>query len=400
MKRNKWSLGGIKLTNFRNIDKFEINFLTKTNDIEMDIENNFMNYVLDKKWATPSFVALLGRNAIGKTNIIYSLWFMRNLASDFLEHEALQQFVVENLKKKEDDNMSLEQSKELLDFSFGKIKKIIDPYLVSQIEVKKNELIKKTIYSNSKDQAAPIEIEIKLVSDSSEAYISLVALNSIFNIEYRGIDEKEGIDFLERMTYNDPVLESKNDTNSHLKLLIGLIGESKTLALIQLADPSISKIFITKENNKSYIELLSEGNKVNASQLSDGTRKFISLASTIVHSNSLSSSICLIDEIELYMHFELIHTLKIMMAMANKINGCQFIFTTHNPLVIDNFMSFKQAYSIEKEDEQLKYNKVSTMIDPRANFVKKFSEGLFSMYPNPDRARNVAIDVMFVTGDD
>ena len=136
------------------------------------------------------------------------------------------------------------------------------------------------------------------------------------------------------------------------------------------------------------------GNKLGIRQLSNGTIRFIYLANLIL---GTKGSLILIDEIDIFLHKELMDVLKLLMKHQFKKYGTQTIFTTHSPLMVDDYTKFKQIYSLSKDNQDgITIEKLSKRFkNNNMSVIKRYSKGELANYPNPKNAKNMVVDILY-----
>ena len=197
------------------------------------------------------------------------------------------------------------------------------------------------------------------------------------------------------------------DTILNLKRTLGSV--EKLRKLIQLADEDVTNIYInnianTPNTHNSFLQSIPRferitnieirGNKLGVRQLSHGTIRFIYLANLILNTKG---SLILIDEIDIYLHKELMDMLKILMQHQFEKYGTQTIFTTHSPLMVDKYTKFKQIYSLSKNDEEgIQIEKLSKKFkNNNMSVIKRYLKGELANYPDTEKARNMMVDILY-----
>ena len=177
------------------------------------------------------------------------------------------------------------------------------------------------------------------------------------------------------------------------------VGLEKLKSLLRLADPSLEKIVIhrTRQNIEVVESIIVNGRSANLLALSLGTRHFLNMLEKIVFPKIMNQRnvLVLIDEIEIVMHKELVNALKILMIDMFQKYNTQYIFTTHSPLVLKDFITNKQIFSMYLDsDNNHVVEKFSAKHKPHKNPIKAYLDGVISPYPDPELLRNVVGDII------
>ena len=173
--------------------------------------------------------------------------------------------------------------------------------------------------------------------------------------------------------------------------LVKVLGEKKTVSIIQLADPAIKKINIIGKGPSMIIsDITLEGKKIHLLDLSTGTRHFIIMIFKILYPliSKKRNALIMIDEIELGIHSELVDALKLLMIEMFQEYNAQYIFTTHAPLAVYNFTTFKQIYSLSLGEEETVVTKLSSKYKNHQNIITAYIKGVIAPYPDSEKMRN------------
>lgn len=206
-----------------------------------------------------------------------------------------------------------------------------------------------------------------------------------------------------RIRYNDfgfPIIMNRME-----KFLISIINSIKkykgfkneedaiefVTKILSVVDRSISKIefFNTKDKLKSGIKqfLLLDGSVVTFNKLSSGTIRFIELFSCFIEFiDNAKSSIILIDELDTFMHIELVNFFKHLILHWNSMqkNKIQLIFTSHNYDCLVDELSQKQIFYIDYVDHlsgTKKIVKVSSVSSKNNSPIKLFKNQIIGSHP-------------------
>jgi len=167
------------------------------------------------------------------------------------------------------------------------------------------------------------------------------------------------------------------------------------LKLIQIADPSINQIFINKDKQITFgstqwdIELT-------FSALSSGTKRYLDIMYFIL-SHKNKSAIIFIDELALYLHRELALTvIKAMNMIVKEKKNISFIFSTHNPMILGNYISYKQTIEINYDHENLEHKatRLSTLFKSHESIENKYKKGIISKFPASSYSFDYLYDII------
>ena len=409
----------ITIKNFKAFDNITIDFTSNKNGSEKDIELDLVALTKDKKNVIPYIVVIMGRNSIGKSTLLDAIVFFTNFFKDKNKIEAKRQLI---------------HKKMIREFHFRNSKNITSKDIQNNLEKDMEEgkynkelfEIETNLYAseykkNVRDNNKSIEILLEFDSIKKQniklSYPSLIHKEQI---KYAPLIESIGntIDKtnLKQLFINleawskkviifsdENIIEFSNkhighyklysqDTQNTIELLIDKFKDTKKLKslneLVRLANPK----FIEFVKDEGVIRYAEEGSSMSLSlnSLSTGTKRFLQLIYYIKKLAENKSGILLIDEIENYLHSELVNVIKIgLINIASKYN-VQVIFTTHNPLVLNKFISNKQIISLDDEDEKVTSSKVSSKMKPRNNIIRKYENGEIVVYPNPEHAKSIS----------
>ena len=416
----------IKIKNFKVFKDTKIDFTSNKNEAEKEIELDFVSLTKDNNHVIPYLNYIIGRNSIGKTTIIDVIKFVAKFVINeqekivkekIWERELFSQRKLEYTKNQKNQK-NQKNWFQLNEEWEKKINKEID-------DGKYDETINKEtmkVYINeylkfAKNTKKPIEITI-CFDQEKDFLIELI---------YPTYSAIENPDFIYK-----PNFTIKNKTNELIKkfqnwaqntlnftkmknlfyfrqskyeldeMLSTLIEEfsknKKSLIdlnkLIKLADPEFIE-FIWHSESLRYAR---KGRLTNldVETLSSGTKKFIKLLYWILKFAKAKSGILMIDEIENHLHKELVNVVKIgLMEVATKYD-LQVILTTHNPLLLKEFVVNKQVISLddsENEDDKIIASKVSSKIKPKNNIIKKYEYNIISIFPSPEHPKTISRNI-------
>ena len=158
----------------------------------------------------------------------------------------------------------------------------------------------------------------------------------------------------------DPQLEAVR------KAIVSILPEYKSIKIQR----SPRAIIVEKGNSRFNMEQLSDGEKGFITLIGDIARR-LAIANPESKNPLLGEGIILIDEIELHLHPS--WQIEIISQLRSTFPNCQFIITTHSPLVLSSIKDF--------EDEKLIPLKNGNLIShSEAPYGKQVQDLLFSIF--------------------
>ena len=352
---------------------------------------NFKNF---KETQTIDFenketIVLLGQNGSGKTNILNALWFikdfivnLRNIGSNILNENILKSFKLDkntiNKYSEFEINFEIKNQKYLYYFSCDN-NKVYKEELKIKKENKNNVEFKilnknlkqeeyKLIYKRNEDKIEFFDTELK------QKKIKENELNKYKNVLYLTLLslDKERINFItdiylffKTKIYIFPSWFNQGITSGSLTIQKILENKNndknKILDFLNSCDLNIENIEINKEKRKvinnnitqeiiEFIPIFYRTNKqgeniiFNLLEESDGNIKIFCLAGDIINSVENGFFIAF-DELDKSVHTELLISIIKLFKTQNKKNA-KLLFTTHNPLVLDNRYDINEKKNI------------------------------------------------------
>ena len=402
----------IKIKNFKVFKDTKIDFTSNKNEAEKEIELDFVSLTKDNNHVIPYLNYIVGRNSIGKTTILEAIKFVAKFAIN--EQEKM---VIQKIKEKELLSQGRLEFKNLFELNIDLEKKINDGKYDEIINKETMKIYIKEYANFAKNKKKPIEITI-CFDEEKDFLIELIypnystMENSVliykpnFTIKNKTNESIKKFENWAQKTLNFTKInnffyssESKLKLNEMLKTLIEeFLKNKKSLnnfnELIKLADPEFIE-FTSKFGTLNYAR---KGRLTNldVETFSSGTKKFIRLLYWILKFAKAKAGILMIDEIENHLHKELVNVIKIgLMEVAIKYD-LQVILTTHNPLLLKEFVVNKQVISLddsENEDDKIIASKVSSKIKPKNNIIKKYEYNIISIFPSPEHAKTISRNI-------
>lgn len=125
---------------------------------------------------------------------------------------------------------------------------------------------------------------------------------------------------------------------------------------------------LDKDGISLRVEQLSDGEKCTIALFGDLARR-LSLANPNAENPRLGFGVVLIDEIELHMHPS--WQRKILPTLRKCFPNIQFIVTTHSPQVLGELDENYNIFSVEKEEDNIKYKPIPALVGWDSNYILK-----------------------------
>lgn len=368
----------LKIKNFRNIKNIDIDFSSNSSGSNLDVKYGVFKDIKNGK-IVPMVNAIIGPNAIGKSNILDALDMLFGIK------RRVNRAVARKLFLKNADNK--------LDLSERKIRKETNKILI-ELERKefggnfedfleiKATVVKEWYTKSARRIGEDISIEaIFCDGESTNSFSVLMSENSI-DFSYPKNNEIIGDIKIKRF---DESLNSFFDFIAGGETILTLsfmkLGPDKMLKLIQIADPSVEDIIV---NGKTYLfKIRGSDSPITMKHLSSGTKRFLWISSFLIRESMEDNCVILLDEIEPFMHKELAESIIYLMNLiARKNKRTSFIFTTHNIMLIDTHINYKQVTEVKMKDEEHVAKKLSTNFKPHQNIDSSYKKGVINPFPS------------------
>lgn len=146
---------------------------------------------------------------------------------------------------------------------------------------------------------------------------------------------------------------------------------------------SDKKNSITELNNYSIVTFHKNNIKLNICDESSGNKKLIELATSIIFS-LIKNKVLIIDEFSNYFHQRILERILMLFRRYNK--NSQFIFSSHNPNVLDLDLKKEQIFISDKNsEEETKISSLKeTSFNKKLSFAKLYLNGLLGSEINDD----------------
>lgn len=140
---------------------------------------------------------------------------------------------------------------------------------------------------------------------------------------------------------------------------------------------------ITELNNYSIITFHKNDIKLNICDESSGNKKLIELATSIIFS-LIDNKVLIIDEFSNYFHQKILESILTLFRRYNK--DSQFIFSSHNPNVLDLNLKKEQIFISDKnnEEETEIFSLKDIAFNKKLSFAKLYLNGLLGSEVNDD----------------
>ncbi len=411
----------IEIKNFKVFKNTKIDFTSNKNEAEKEIELDFVSLTKDNNHVIPYLNYIIGRNSIGKTTIIDVIKFVAKFVINEQEKKVKRKLFLQKkleFRRKQRNQKKYKSLFELTRELEKEIDKKIDDGKYDETINKETMKVYIDEYLKfAKNTKKPIEIRICF--DQEKDFLIELIYPSYSTIENPDFIYKPNFTIKNKTnelikkfqnwaqnTLNFTKMknlfyfrESKYELDEMLSTLIEEFSKNKKSLidlnkLIKLADPQFIE-FIWHFESLRYAR---KGKLTNldVETLSSGTKKFIKLLYWILKFAKAKSGILMIDEIENHLHKELINVVKIGLMEITTKYDLQVILTTHNPLILKEFVVNKQVISLddsENENDKIIASKVSSKIKPKNNIIKKYEYNIISVFPSPQHAKIISKDI-------
>lgn len=215
--------------------------------------------------------------------------------------------------------------------------------------------------------------------------------------------ENKNIDF-EDYGQNELLLYYKDKRKKKNEILFTLELLSLIESFIKSLDLGIKKIALIKEgdicypyfpfdsdkensitelNNYSIVTFHKNDIKLNICDESSGNKKLIELATSIIFS-LIKNKVLIIDEFSNYFHQRILERILMLFRRYNR--NSQFIFSSHNPNVLDLNLKKEQIFISDKNsEEETKISVLKEMaFNKKISFAKLYLNGLLGSEINDD----------------
>ena len=411
----------IEIKNFKVFKNTKIDFTSNKNEAKKEIELDFVSLTKDKNYVIPYLNYIIGRNSIGKTTIIDVIKFVAKFVINEQEKKVKRKLFLQKkleFRRKQRNQKKYKSLFELTRELEKEIEKEIDDGKYDETINKETMKIYIDEYLKfAKNTKKPIEIRI-CFDQEKDFLIELIypTYSAIenpdfiykpnFTIKNKTNELIKKFENWAQNTLNFTKMknlfyfrQSKYELDEMLSTLIEEFSKNKKSLidlnkLIKLADPQFIE-FIWHSESLRYAR---KGRLTNldVETLSSGTKKFIKLLYWILKFAKAKAGILMIDEIENHLHKELINVVKIGLMEITSKYDLQVILTTHNPLILKEFVVNKQVISLddsENENDKIIASKVSSKIKPKNNIIKKYEYNIISVFPSPQHAKIISKDI-------
>ncbi len=432
----------IKIKNFKSFSDevvLDLNCNSRVSEEDVNLNKFYKNGDI----VLPRVVSITGANSIGKTSILDAIDSLRLLLQplniEFFDFEKCSNHDKERFMKNifmmnlfQKVNNQLEDPITINNFNiynydtlYSKVKDAVESDANINFDISSNELKDLIIllgnsakerwhtYKHYKNIETIIEYYFYDDKLNEEAQLLVSDKNDVFNIDIKCKSEemKNKVKKLHECIYyhNWDFETLSNNGNGLQQYFIILINEiqklfklkdsieacNKLVTLLGFVDQNIEQIILNNNNNLNdgikFISII-DGSNVSINQLSTGTKKFIKLlVPFLVMFNSNTSGIILVDEIDNYLHQDIVDFFKRIIYTSE--STFQLFFTTHNYYVATNLMSHKQVYYIEDFEGDKTIRKVSKLLNPTKDPIRAFNSHIIGSHPFQSDVFNAIVDI-------
>lgn len=338
----------------------------KIKSIKLENIGQFDNLEMDLS-STSNIVVLIGNNGAGKTSILKSIatglsWFVARLKTEKGVGQNFPEDVIFNEAATASFDIKVQLNNAVEEFEW---------------RITKTRKGRESSQQNRLQQATALAKYFRQMLESEKANLPLIAFypveRSVLDIPLKikgkhsfsqidGYDNSlnQGIDFRRFFEWFREREDIENEN------IVALLDENKPIEKIE-KDAQLNSVreaigsfmdgfkdLRVKRKPKLHMSVNKDGKLLNVSQLSQGEKSLMALVGDIARrlvmmnpslSNPLAGEgIVLIDEIDMHLHPQ--WQRKILARLKNTFPNCQFILTTHSPLVISDCKDIL-VYSLE-----------------------------------------------------
>ena len=352
------------------IKSFKIQNIGKFSDLELNFSegNNLKNHIL-----------LIGNNGSGKTTILESIalslsWFVARVKNEKSNGLPINELKIKNSSKSGNIKITVRDNDEDFTWTLSKAKKgrktetptnleglskLVDNYRTNYTNNDLTSFPILTYYDANRGVLdIPLRIRTKHNFEQLNGYDNslkgLVDYRTFFEWfrQREDIENEDKIKIIESLKHN-------NESRSHFYDRIDSVYDKqlncvrKALSIflpefdnIRVERKPRIHMAVDKNGEKLNLEQLSQGEKLTMAMVGDIARRLTILYPNLIDP-LLGQGIIIIDEAELHMHPR--WQRKLVERLSQTFPNCQFIYTTHSPLLISDFKDVK-CYSINNED--------------------------------------------------
>lgn len=304
----------------------------------------------------------------------------------------------------------------------GKNNNLIDNKIIDNIS---NEIFNeklKLFKSIKNKEDTPTKIEIHFYDKEcglfSLLYSDFILDNNIVNFDFKLLsDNKTDISIIlkklveysnsyfyaqsqsELLSFGNTNINWINNGREIFKKLSLTFNEKDIIKIINICDETIVDIsFYDQINNTNKDRILkslfnNKKQELKYDQLSDGTKKFLYLFSNIAYRISINESVLIIaDEIDNFLHNEIVNFIKSFILFSSKSKDVQLIFTSHNPQTLTSYISTKQIYMLETKPKKDVF-KVAKKINKNNSALKMIIEKKIGEHPSDITIIDTCLDL-------
>jgi predicted ATP-binding protein involved in virulence len=352
------------------IKSFKIENIGRFSDLEINFseDNKIHNHVL-----------LIGNNGSGKTTILESIalslsWFVARVKNEKSNGLPINELKVKNNSKSGNIKIIVNDNDEDFTWTLSKAKKGRKNDTPTNLEgLNRLVDIYRTNYTNDDLTSFPIltyydanrgVLDIPLRIRTKHNFEQLNGYDTSLKglVDYRtffewfrqreDIENEDKIKFIDSLSSNNKstfhILEEINNVSDKQ---LNCVRKALSTFLPEFTDIRVERkprihMAVNKNGEKLNIEQLSQGEKLTMAMVGDIARRLTILYPSL-ENPLLGEGIIIIDEAELHMHPRWQRNL--VERLNETFPNCQFIYTTHSPLLISDFKDVK-CYSINNEE--------------------------------------------------
>lgn len=355
----------------------------KIKNINIDNIGRFTNLNIDftkNNGEIHNHIILIGNNGSGKTSILESIalalsWFVSRIKADKGSGTQINELKINNdsnsgsikinvIDRDTEFNWMISKSKKgkknLNPSILEGLNKIVDIYRTDYTENNNISFPILTYYDANRGVLdIPLRIRTKHNFDQLNGYDNslkgIVDYRTFFEWfrEKEDIENEDKVSLLKSLNFNsDFNTDFLNKLNSLGDKQLNAVRNALNIFLPEFQNIRVERkprihLAVDKNGSRLNLEQLSQGEKLTMAMVGDIARRLVIL-NPHIDNPLLGKGIIIIDEAELHMHPKWQRSF--VERLNNTFPNCQFIYTTHSPLLISDF---RDVYCLSLSDGQL-----------------------------------------------
>jgi len=342
----------------------------KIKNINIDNIGRFSNLNIDfskDDGGIHNHIILIGNNGSGKTSILESIalalsWFVSRVKTDKGSGTQINELKIKNdansgsikidvIDRDSEFSWMISKSKKgkknMHPSNFEGLNRLVDIYRTDYTENNDISFPILTYYDANRGVLdIPLRIRTKHSFDQLNGYDNSLKGSVDYRTFFEWFREKEDIENEEKVSlFNSVVSNSEFDSEFFNKLnnlgdkQLNAVRQALSIFLPEFQNFRVERkprihLAVDKNGERLNLEQLSQGEKLTMAMVGDIARRLV-IMNPYINNPLLGKGIIIIDEAELHMHPKWQRSL--VERLNNTFPNCQFIYTTHSPLLISDF---------------------------------------------------------------